>query len=242
MTWAYPVKTYTTETVKAALRIYFQLNGAPGAVVADNHKSFVALGGWLQLHYNSSLHHTAAYHPCSNLSERCHLEFEKILAKFEESKSSFKYEDWEDELAKCVVAMNSLKHTSHRVSPLEVFKNRTIVELEPLKFHPTNMELKMKQEKFTAKVHAIAKSKLKCRMPVYQRGQKVKVMMKGAKIPVNYGIVASYKDYPFAHAVRVKMMDESGNFGNPIAINKNNICVAQNASNDENQAVAEPLE
>ena len=49
MTWAYPVKTYTTETVKAALRIYFQLNGAPGAVVADNHKSFVALGGWLQL-------------------------------------------------------------------------------------------------------------------------------------------------------------------------------------------------
>ena len=242
ITWAYPVKSYTTEIVKTALRIYFQLNGAPGAVVADNHKSFVALGGWLQYNYNCSLHHTSAYHPCSNLSERCHLEFEKILAKFEETKSSFKYEDWEDELAKCVIAMNSMKHTSHKVSPLEVFKNRTIVELEPLKFHPTNMELKMKQEKFTAKIHAVAKSKLKCRMPVYERGQEVKVMMKNAKIPINYGIVASYKDFPFAHAVRVKMMDESGKYGNPIAINKNNICIAQNAPNDENPVAVEPNE
>ena len=124
--------------------------------------------------------------------------------------------------------MNTLKHSSHRLSPYEVFKNRTITELDPLKFHPTNMELKMKQEKFNSKIEKIAKSGLKIRLPVYRRDEIVKVIIPDAEISPNFGKVCSYKDFAFATSVRMSLQDKNGNYGKPIAVNKNYICIPQN--------------
>ena len=230
MTFCYPVMGYDTSTVKACLRLFFQANGVPGSVIADNAKSFTALKPWLEKEFGCALHHTSAYHPCSNLSERCHREFERVLRKFNSDSGKFNFEDWEDAICKCVIAMNTLKHSTYGLSPYEIFKNRIIQDLEPLRFSPTPFEYQLKSNRFVKKADAVVNSKLKQRLPVFIKDSVVKVAI--PEEPIRFGTITAYKDSPFNKAVKMKFPnpDHQGKFLKPIAISKDFICIPANSA------------
>ena len=221
--WIYPVKDYSSESVKKALRVYFVINGPSKNVVADNAASFTSLKSWLKTNFDSNLHHTSVYHPSSNLSERAHREFEKTLKKYNQSSKTFNFSGWEDTLANACIAMNSLKHENWKVSPYEVFKNRIQCDVEPVKFYPVGMERKLVNEKFVEKVRNIVKSRLKTVLPVFQKGEKIKVDIPGQL--VRYGIVTSTRDHWAKTSVLVKFENQR-----PVGVHKNNICISRNAS------------
>ena len=229
--WVYPVSNYETETVKDCLRNVFQQNGTPGSVISDNAKSFVALRPWLEKLYNTSLHHTSAYHPCSNLSERAHKEFERVLKKYDVEKGSFKYESWKDALAQCVIAMNSLRNTTYGLSPYEISKNRVISELEPLRFHPTPFEYQLRGNRFIKKADKNLNSKLKRCLPVYKRNSVVKVNIPGES--VKFGTITAYKDNINEHAVKMKFPNPDGGFFPSIGISKDWICIQANEKTED---------
>ena len=219
--WMYPVDNYSSETVKEALRLFFMVNGPSKNVVADNAASFVALGDWLKKDFDCSLHHTSVYHPNSNLSERAHREFEKVLKVYDASSGQSNSLNWEDALTKACIAMNSLKHAQWKVSPYEVFKNRIQCDVHPPQFYPVGMERKIVNEKFVEKVEKIVKSKLKIVLPVFKKGDSVKV-----EIPnelERFGVITATKDHCFKQAVTIK-------FGKarPVSINKDFICISRN--------------
>ena len=232
MTFCYPVMGYDTSTVKACLRLFFQANGVPGTIVADNAKSFTALKPWLEKEFGTSLHHTSAYHPCSNLSERCHKEFERVLRKYNSETKKFNFEDWEDALCKCVIAMNTLKHATFGLSPFEIAKNRITQDLEPLRFNPTPFEYQLKANRFVKKADAVVNSKLKQRLPVFAKNAIVKVAIPDE--PIRFGTITSYRDSAFNKAVKMKFPnpDHEGKFLKPIAINKDFICIPANTVPD----------
>ena len=173
--WFYPVKDYQSDSVKEALRLFFMINGPSKNVVADNAHSFTSLKKWLKEEFDCTMHHTSIYHPASNLSERAHRSFEKVLKTYNSSKAGFKFENWKDSLTNACIALNSLRHAQFRVSPYEVFKNRTQVEVSPPRFHPVGAERRIMAEKFLEKVDKIVQSKLKIVLPVFKKGTKIKV-------------------------------------------------------------------
>ena len=219
--WVHPVSDYSSKSVKKALRIYFMINGPSRNVVADNAANFTALKDWLKRNFDTDLHHTSVYHPSSNLSERAHREFEKALKKYNDSTNDYNFGDWEDTLANACIAMNSLKHDQWRVSPYEVFKNRIQCDVEPISFYPVGMERKLVNEKFVEKVRNIVKSKLKIVLPVYKKGDRIKVDIPGEL--TRFGIVTSTRDHWAKTSVTVKFDNQK-----PVGVHKNNICVPRN--------------
>ena len=121
------------------------------------------------------------------------------------------------------IASNSLKHPQHKVSAYEVFKNRIQCDVQPVRFYPVGMERKLVNEKFLEKVESIVKSRLKVVLPVYKKGDRVKVDIPNEL--TRFGIVTSTRDHCFQSTVKIK-------FGNQraIGIHKNNICVPRNSS------------
>ena len=218
-----PVSDYTSETVKAGLRQYFQTNGPSKAVICDNALSFTSLKSWLMDEYHCELFHTSVYHPASNLSERAHREFECVLKTFDTSKKQFNFANWEDNLAKAVIATNSLKHSVHKVSPYEVSKNRHQTDIEPVSFYPVGVERKLVDDKFCEKVDKIIKSKLKVVLPIFKKGDEIKCAIPGE--PVRFGIVTSTKDNCYKMAVRVKFANQK-----PVSINKDFVCLPRNGA------------
>lgn len=221
--WIHPVSDYSSESVKKALRLFFMINGPSKNVVADNANSFSSLKDWLKYNFGSELHHTSVYHPSSNLSERAHREFEKSLKKYNESKDSYNYAEWEDTLANACIAMNSLKHEHWKVSPYEIFKNRIQCDVEPVSFYPVGLERKLVNEKFSEKVRNILKSKLKVVLPVYKKGDVVKVDIPNEL--TRFGVVTSTKDHWAKSSVLIKFPNQR-----PFGVHKNNICVPRNGT------------
>ena len=74
-------------------------------------RCFTSLKTWLKSTFNTELHHTSGYHPSSNLSERMHREFERVLKTYNTDSNNFGYENWADNLAKACISMNSMKHS-----------------------------------------------------------------------------------------------------------------------------------
>ena len=214
----YPVADYSAETVKEAIRNYFVQNGPSKNVIADNAPCFVTLKSWLKDKFNSDLHHTSGYRPQANLSERMHREFERVLKTYNTEKQEFGYEDWADNLAQACISMNSMKHSVHKMSAYEILKNRVQTSVEPPEFHPTGFERVVLNEKFLNKAEKLFKSNLKMTLPVYKKGQKVKVTL--PKQNVRFGIVTATKDNSSKKAVTIKFPDQRA-----ISISKDHICV-----------------
>ena len=222
LTWFYPVQDYKEENVKIALRVFFMINGVSKAVVSDNAKSFIGnLSTWLEKEFNSKLHNTSIYHPNSNLSERAHREFEKTLKTYSNLSKSYNYANWMDCLTKACITTNSLKHATHNLSPYEIYKNRCQNDVQPVNFHPIGLEHRVTQSKLANKVVSILKSKLKVRLPIFKKGEQVKVDIPDEQ--VRFGIVTSTKDTAFKMAVKVKFDGSKS-----VSVNKNHICVPRN--------------
>ena len=221
LVWFYPVNTYSTENVKEALRTYIMWNGPPANVVSDNALSFVALGTWLDREYSSKLHCTSAYHPQSNLSERAHLEFEKVIKIYDDETKCYKFEHWRDALSRACVTINSLRHHLHKMSPYEIYKNRVQMDIDPIKFHQVGLEHRVNFERFKEKVDKIVKSRLKVVLPIYKKGDRVKVEFP-QQIP-RFGVITSTADHQFKMAVQVRF-----NKDKPVSVSKNFICVPRN--------------
>ena len=222
----YPVEDYSSENVKNALRIHF-VNNAPSLnVIADNAPCFSTLKPWLRSEFNSTLHHTSAYHPNSNLSERAHKEFEKVVRLYDAKTGQYNFENWKDTLARACVAMNTLRHNLHKMSAYEIFKNRIQSNFEPVEFHPVGLEHRIKHEKFSEKVDKIYKSKLKIKLPVFPKGTQVKVDI--PKQPIRFGVVTSTADHEFKMSVRIKFGTQR-----PVAISKNFVCLPRNGATPE---------
>ena len=220
VTWIYPVNSYETETIKVGLRLYFQIHSAPKTVISDNAHSFTALKVWLKDVFGTELFTTSAYHPNANLSERPHLEFEKVLSIFNKSLETFKFENWEDNLAKAIMSWNSIRIGECRFTPFEIYKNRVQSEIEPVEFYSVVFEQIVKCNNLVKK-----KSGLKVLLPVYKRGQNVKVAFKDK--PIRYGVVKSYKDNEHLPSIRV-----SFNGGKSIPVHKNDVCVPRSTVRD----------
>ena len=103
-TWALPVVDYESESVKSAIRVVFMIHGPVKTIVADNAPSFTALKSWLFDEWGVNLCATSAYHPNSNLSERPHAEFEKVMSVHDSKSGQYNFQDWEQKLAKSVVS------------------------------------------------------------------------------------------------------------------------------------------
>ena len=219
----YPVEDYSSENVKNALRIHF-VNNAPSLnVIADNAPCFSTLKNWLKTEFNSSLHHTSAYHPNSNLSERAHKEFEKVVRLYDAKTGQYNFENWRDTLARACVSMNTLRHSLHKMSAYEIFKNRIQSNFEPVQFHPVGLEHRVKNEKFSEKVEKVYKSKLKIKLPIFSKGSQVKVDIPGQ--PIRFGIVTSTADHEFKMSIRIKFGSQR-----PVAISKNFVCLPRNGA------------
>ena len=119
--------------------------------------------------------------------------------------------------------MNSLRHEHWKVSPYEIFKNRIQCDVEPVRFYPVGLERKLVNEKFSEKVRNILKSKLKVVLPVYKKGDVVKVDIPNEL--TRFGVVTSTKDHWAKSAVLIKFPNQR-----PFGVHKNNICVPRNAS------------
>ena len=221
LVWFFPVKSYSSENVKEALRSYIMINGPPANVVSDNALSFVSLGNWLEKEYKTKLHCTSAYHPNSNLSERSHLEFEKVIKVYDAETKAYKFENWQDALSRACVTTNSLRHQLHKMSPYEIFKNRIQCDIDPVKFHPIGLEHRVNLERFKEKVEKIVNSRLKVILPVYSKGDAVKVIF--PKQQPRFGTVTSTADHKFKMAVKVKFDHDR-----PVSVSKNFICVPRN--------------
>ena len=217
----YPVKNYSAENVKIALRAHFVQNGPSQNVIADNAPCFTTLKTWLSKTFSSQLHHTSAYHPNSNLSERAHKEFEKVVKLYDATTGQYNFESWRDTLSSACISLNSLRHNLHKMSAYEIYKNRIQCDIEPVSFHPVGLEHRVKLEKFAEKVEKVYKSKLKIKLPVFLKGQQIKCDIPNQ--PVRYGIVTSTADHEFKLAVRIKFGKQR-----PVAISKNFICVPRN--------------
>ena len=228
MVWFKPVKDYKSDTVKEALRMFFMINGPSKNVVADNAHSFTSLKKWLKEEFQCELHHTSVYHPASNLAERAHRSFEKVLRTYDSENQEFKFERWEDSLAKACIALNSLKHAQFRISPYEVFKNRTQSEVEPTRFYPVGVERRIMNEKFLEKVDKIVQSKLKIVLPVFRKGTHIKVDIPNELSRM--GVVTSIKDHCYKQAVQVKFGRQK-----PVSVNKDHICINRNGNGATDQ-------
>lgn len=233
LTWFREVEGYTSEEVKKCLREYFMSHGTPRTVVADNAPCFTSLKTWLKDDFNTELCHTSAYHPNSNLAERCHREFEKVMNLFDSENKRFNFEDWENRLAMSVCTTNSLKHSIYKVSPFEVSKNRVMCEVEPPRYFPVGMEHRLNGEKLSNKFSKVLKSRGKVILPVFVRGQIVKVAFKDE--PIRYGKVKSTRDMPHKTAVRVSFNNKKA-----IGVNKNSICLPRSGVPAGAQPIAEP--
>ena len=222
----YPVEDYSSENVKNALRIHF-VNNAPSLnVIADNAPCFSTLKNWLKTEFNSSLHHTSAYHPNSNLSERAHKEFEKVVRLYDAKTGQYNFENWRDTLARACVSLNTLRHNLHKMSAYEIFKNRIQSNFEPVQFHPVGLEHRVKNEKFSEKVEKVYKSKLKIKLPIFSKGSLVKVDIPGQ--PIRFGVVTSTADHEFKMSIRIKFGTQR-----PVAISKNFVCLPRNGVTPE---------
>ena len=168
------------------------------------------------------------YHPASNLSERAHRSFEKVLRTYDSAEKGYKFENWEDALTKACIALNSLRHAQFKISPYEVFKNRTQSEVEPTRFHPVGAERRIMAEKFMEKVDKIVQSKLKIVLPVFRKGTKVKVDI--PKELSRMGVVTSIKDHCYKNAVQVKFGRQK-----PVSVNKDFICINVNGEAGSDQ-------
>ena len=228
----YPVSSYSTDEVKRALRIWMSTNGPPENVISDNAASFTALKPWLEK-FDSKLHTTSVYHPQSNLSERAHAEFERCLKVYDTRCNEYKFENWEDHLAQAVVTTNALRHSKFKISPFEVFKNRIQSNILPLKFYPVPMEQKLLSEKFNSKVDVVVSSSLKVILPVFRKGQEVKVMFPDQE--PRFGVVTATKDYNTRMAVRVKFGNERS-----VSVAKNFICIPKNSQADDSPVLPDP--
>ena len=228
LVWIFPVKTYSTDNVKIALRTWFQQHGPPKNVVSDNALSFKALGSWLESQYNSKLHCTSAYHPNSNLSERAHKEFEKVVKIYDSETQGYMFENWEDTLSRACVAMNSLRHELHKMSAYEISKNRIQNDVDPISFYPVGLEHRVNFERFAEKAEKIFKSKLKIKLPVFLKGQTVKIEF--PKQLARFATITSTKDHCYKMSVQCKFGKEK-----PISVNKNFICLPRfsEAANSE---------
>ena len=223
LVWFYPVQDYGEESVKVALRLYFMMFGVTSAVVSDNAKTFNgSLVSWLEKEYSTKHHNTSVYHPNSNLSERFHAEFEKVLKVYKQEMKAYNYKNWMECMAKACIARNSLKNQTTNLSPYEVAKNRVQNDIEPVNFHPTGFEHQVKNKKFNKKVDTIMKSRLKVRLPVFQKNQEVKIAFPDQD--VKFGRVTSTKDSAFKMSVRVKINGENTAY----PVNKDHICIPRN--------------
>ena len=223
LVWFFPVQDYGEESVKVALRLYFMMFGVTSAVVSDNAKTFNgSLVSWLEKEYSTKHHNTSVYHPNSNLSERFHAEFEKVLKVYKQELKAYNYKNWMECMAKACIARNSLKNQTTNLSPYEVAKNRVQNDIEPVKFHPTGFEHQVKNKKFNNKVDRIMKSRLKIRLPVFHKNQEVKIAFPDQE--VKFGKVTSTKDTAFKMSVRVKINGEKTAF----PVNKDHICIPKN--------------
>ena len=237
LTWFYPVSSYSTETVKAAIRTYFMLNGITKNIVSDNASTFTALSGWLNEKWNSKLHTTSAYHPNSNLAERAHRNFESALKIFNPDEEVLKYNfmDWQDKLVQVCITHNSMKSVKYHESPFETFKNRTQKDIEPLLFYQTGKEQNMLLQRFEQKVAAQVNSKGKLILPVFKKGQRVKLMVPGKQ--VEFGIVTATKDDCYKTSVRLSI-----NGARAFGFSKNHIGVPKNGVAVEDTVVAPTVE
>ena len=225
----FPVTDYSAETVKDHLRSYFIMNGPSRNVVSDNAPCFTTLKTWLKDTFDADLHHTSGYHPNSNLSERPHREFERIMKTYDTGTKEFKFENWKDNLAKACVAMNSMKHSKYNISAYEVHRNRVQVGVEPTIFHPSGFERRVRNEKFMNKAGKLYKSNLKVVLPTFTKNQKIKVKIPDQEIRI--GTVTSTKDNISKKAVQVKFGKER-----PIAISKDFICLPRFGDSDEDSS------
>ena len=223
LTWFYPVSSYSTETVKAAIRTYFMLNGITKNIISDNAKTFTALSSWLSEKWNSKLHTTSAYHPNANLAERAHRNFEAALKIFNPNEEVLKYNfmDWQDKLVQVCITHNSMKSVKYHESPFETFKNRTQKDIEPLLFYQTGKEQNMLLQRFEHKVATQVKSKGKLILPVFKKGQRVKLMVPGKQ--VEFGVVTATKDDCYKPSVRLSI-----NGAKAFSFSKNHIGVPKN--------------
>ena len=143
---------------------------------------------------------------------------DSTLVLFNEKDREFGYENWQHNLMKACVTLNSLKHSKLGVSAYEVVKNRITSGLEPLEFYPSPMERKVANDKLSGKVKKLYNSNLKVDMPVFYKGQKVKVQF--PKKPARFGVVTATRDNNSKLAVKVKFPDQK-----PYGINKDFICL-----------------
>ena len=223
LTWFYPVSNYSTDTVKAGIRTYFMLNGITKNIISDNAKTFTALKDWLKVKWDSSLHTTSAYHPNANLAERAHRNFEAALKIFnpEEEVMKYNFMDWQDKLTQVCITHNSLKSIKYHEAPFETFKNRTQKDIEPLLFYQTGKEQNMLLQRFENKVAAQANSKGKRVLPIFKKGQRVKLMVPGKQ--VEYGIITATKDDCYKPSVRLSI-----NGARAFSFSKNHIGIPKN--------------
>ena len=233
----YPVKSYSADHVKEALRSYIMWNGPPANVVSDNALSFVALGKWLEREYSSKLHCTSAYHPNSNLSERAHKEFEKVITIYNSETQTYNFENWRDALSRACVTINSLRHHLHEMSPYEIYKNRVQSDIEPVRFHQVGVEHRVSLDRFKEKVEKIVKSRLKVVLPIYKKGDAIKVVFPD-QLP-RFGVVTSTADHQYKMAVQVRF-----NKDRPVSVSKNYICVPRitNVATTELESTVSPTE
>ena len=229
----FPVDGYDMENVKSALRQVFMSHGPVRTVVADNAPSFTALKSWLEEVWDTQLCSTSAYHPNSNLSERPHLEFEKVMSIYNNKTDEYNFQDWENKLAKAVVSSNSLKHQVHKLAPFEITKNRFMKEIEPVRFHSVGMEHRIQGEKISGKVDKVLKSGLKVGLPVFKRNQVVKVAFPQQEI--RFGVVTSYKDMEHKSSVLVSFKKAKA-----IGVNKNFICIPRFPQVEDDSNIVNP--
>ena len=233
LVWIYPVATYSAENVKEALRTYIMQNGPPVNVVSDNALSFKALDSWLQTQFKAKLHCTSAYHPNSNLSERSHREFEKVVKIYDAETQGYMFENWKDALSRACVALNSLRHDLHKMSAYEIHKNRIQCDVDPVKFHPVGLEHRVQFERFQEKVERIYKSKLKIKLPEFRKGQNIKVEFP-KQLP-RFGVITSTADHCFKMAVQVKFGKDK-----PVSVSKNFICLPRYSDATSSETAAAP--
>ena len=222
LTWFQKVDSYEVDPVKSALRSYFMQHGAPKVVVADNAPSFTALADWLLESFGARLCNTSAYHPNANLAERCHLEFERVISKYDSYKKEYKFEDWENNLAMAVHSSNSMRHEVHKLSPFEIYKNRTMIDIAPVRFATVGCEHRVLNEKTSSKMDKVFKSKLKVVLPVFSKNQVVKVAFPGK--PIRFGKVTSTRDSAQKENIRVSFNSQKA-----VGVHKDHVCVPRSS-------------
>ena len=216
-----PVKGYDAIDTKRALRQFFIQHGSVKDVVADNYNTFIGLKGWLKSEFNSELHHTSLYHPCSNLSEKAHSNYNQVLDRFEKHTSKYGYENWEDNLTKFCIAHNATNINGKHIS-YEILKNRDLKSIFPVEFNQTDREKETHDYQLTTKVSKVLKSRLKVTNTIFSHGQRVKIMIPDQ--PVKFGVIEdpNSTDTKYKTAVSIRFEKAPGQLTKGIKkINKN---------------------